>query len=70
MINTNQSKLTPTFNRNTDKGGTQTYGNNYKTIIIDYRCCTKLTYKKIEEKHSFSTKYFTSIKSKQSRYLG
>ena len=25
MINTNQSKLTPTFNRNTDKGGTQTW---------------------------------------------
>ena len=24
MINTNQSKLTHTFNRNTDKGGTQT----------------------------------------------
>ena len=25
MINTNQFKLTPTFNRNTDKGGTQTW---------------------------------------------
>ena len=25
---------------------------------------------KIEEKHCFSTKYFTSIKSKQSRHLG
>ena len=24
MINTNQSKLTPTLNRNTDKGGTIT----------------------------------------------
>ena len=25
MINTNQSKLTPTFDRNTDRGGTTTW---------------------------------------------
>ena len=25
MINTNQSKLTPTFDRNTDRGGTITW---------------------------------------------
>ena len=56
MKNTNQSKLTPTFDRNTDKEAHK-HGNNYKAIIIDYRCCTKLIYKKIEEKHSFSTKY-------------
>ena len=52
MISTNQSKLTPTFNRNTDKGSTKT-GNNYKAIIIVYKCCTKLIYMIIEEEPQF-----------------
>ena len=53
MMNTNQSKLTPTFNRDTDKGDTMTW----EQLQSNNNCYNKLTYKKIKEKHSFSTKY-------------
>ena len=46
--NTNQSKLTPTFNRNRQRKHI-----NMGTTIIVYKCCTKLIYILIEENTVF-----------------